>query len=174
MKDRYKDINHCIKCGFSLKMLTDRESKDRPQCERCGWIYYKNPIPAVACLVINQENELLLIKRKYEPSVGMWALPSGYIEIWQSPEEAAIQELCEETGLIGEIEHFIDYHNGFSPIYEKVLSLGFRFRIVGGELQAGDDAVEAKYFALDALPEIAFLSHIKFIEKETGPSKKSD
>jgi 8-oxo-dGTP diphosphatase len=164
--ERYKKINFCVQCGNKLIIKPDRENKDRPHCLECGWIYYKNPIPAVACVVKNEQGELLLVKRKFEPKPNMWALPSGYIEIWQDPKDAAVEELFEETGLKGIIIHFIDYYSGSSPIYEKILSIGFRLDIIGGELQAGDDALEAKFFKLDELPEIAFWSHRHFIKLE--------
>ena len=164
-EERYKDINYCLRCGNSLIIKADREQKDRPQCLSCGWIYYKNPVPAVACVVLNEKNQLLLVKRKFEPKAGWWALPSGYMEIWQTPEEAAKEELHEETGLIGEIEHFIGYYHGSSPIYEIVLSLGFKMKITGGILQAGDDALEAVFYDINNLPSIAFLAHKDFMRK---------
>ncbi len=37
-------------------------------------------------------------------------------------------------------------------------------KITGGKLQAGDDAVDARYVSFDELPDIAFPSHVKFIE----------
>jgi len=164
-RDRYKNINNCIRCGHAVLLEKDREKKVRPQCAQCGWIFYKNPVPAVACVVLNEQNEVLLVKRMFEPQAGQWALPSGYIEIWQTPEEAAVDELLEETGLVGEIDSFIGYYYGYSPIYERVLSLGYRMIIKGGELQAGDDAMEAKFFKQEIMPEIAFWSHQDFLIK---------
>lgn len=164
-KESYNGINFCVKCGKELDLEYDREDKLRPHCKHCGWIYYKNPIPAVACVVVNDSNQLLLIKRRFEPQSGFWALPSGYMEIWQTPEEAALEELKEETGLIGEINSFIGYYAGFSPIYERVLSLGFKIDVTGGKLCAGDDAEDAKFFNINELPEIAFWSHQDFLKK---------
>jgi len=163
--ERYKNINNCIRCGNTLVLQKDREGKTRPHCKICGWIYYKNAVPAVACLVLNEFNEVLLVKRMFEPQAGRWALPSGYIEIWQTPEEAAVDELLEETGLIGEIDSFIGYYYGYSPFYERVLSLGYKMNIKGGELKAGDDALEACFFKQEEMPEIAFWSHQDFLIK---------
>ncbi|MDZ4182780.1 MAG: NUDIX domain-containing protein [Candidatus Cloacimonadaceae bacterium] len=122
----------------------------------------------VAALVINEWGELLLVKRKFEPNAGEWALPSGYMEVHLSPEENALSELREETGLTGEIESCIGWHYGYSPLYFRTISIGFRIRVCGGTLQAGDDAIEAKYYPVSALPPIAFSSHRKFIDQETG------
>lgn len=170
--ERYKDVNYCLRCANPLVIKTDREDKIRPQCPACGWTYYKNPVPAVAIVMINSANELLLVKRKFEPAAGAWALPSGYMEVNLSPEENALEELLEETGLLGEIRRCIGWYYGNSPIYEKVLSIGFRIDLRGGSLEAGDDAEEAAFVPLDALPPIAFASHRDFIFKETGISPK--
>jgi len=167
-KENYKDVNYCLRCGEKLHLQDDREGKLRPHCPACGWIYYKNPVPAVAMVIINEKNELLLIKRKYEPKAGRWALPSGYMEIDLTPEENAIEEMREETGLEGEIDHSIGWHYGHSPIYERILNIGFRMKVTGGILQGGDDAEEARFYPLDELPRVTFASHRYFINLETG------
>src|SRR5690606_36049308 len=43
--------------------------------------------------------QLLLIKRKYNPYEGMWAIPGGFVEDDEELEAAAIRELEEEPGL---------------------------------------------------------------------------
>ena len=59
-KDSYKDINFCIRCGNELSIQNDNEDKLRPHCEKCGWIFYKNPIPASACVILNNKNEIVI------------------------------------------------------------------------------------------------------------------
>jgi 8-oxo-dGTP diphosphatase len=164
-KKSYQDINYCIRCGAVLTLKKDPENKMRPHCNNCGWTYYKNPIPASACVIINNKSEIVIIKRKFPPNPNEWALPSGYIEINQDPETTAIEEMKEETGLDGTVEESLGYYTDFSPIYEKVISFGFLMKVTGGKLQAGDDAAEARYVKLDNLPDIAFPSHRFFIEK---------
>jgi len=159
------DINFCLRCGKKLELKKDRENKTRPLCQNCGWVFYDNPIPAAACVVLNEKNELLIIKRKFAPKVGEWALPSGYMEVYQTPEQTAIDELQEETGLIAKIDEFLGYFSGPSPIYKNIINFGFLMKVTGGKLQAGDDAAEAKFVPLANLPEICFASHRYFIEK---------
>jgi 8-oxo-dGTP diphosphatase len=161
----YDGINFCQQCGAKLELHTDHEHKLRPKCSGCGFTYYKNPIPASACVILNENDEIVVIKRKFEPNAGGWALPSGYIEIDQTPEECAVEEMLEETGLSGEILEFLGYYTDFSPIYEKVISFGFLMKVSGGELRAGDDALEACYVDWQILPPIVFPSHYYFIEK---------
>ncbi|MBN2461648.1 MAG: NUDIX hydrolase [Candidatus Cloacimonetes bacterium] len=167
-RETYHNINFCIRCGSGLSLKIDKENKLRPHCPACGWTYYKNPIPAATCVIINNKKEILLVKRKNEPQAGKWALPSGYIEIDQNPEESAIEEMKEETGLTGGIDKFLGFYADFSPLYEKVISFGFLMQVTGGLLQAGDDAAEACYVPLDKLPPLAFTSHNFFIKQVVG------
>ncbi|MDP8202382.1 MAG: NUDIX hydrolase [Candidatus Tenebribacter burtonii] len=163
-KESYNNVNFCLKCGNKMELRVDKEGKIRPKCTKCNWTYYKNPIPASACVILNDQNKVVIIKRKFEPNAGDWALPSGYVEIDQTPAECAVDEMKEETSLDGEVIVQLGYDTEFSPIYEKVISFGFLMKITGGKLQAGDDAVDARYVSFDELPDIAFPSHVKFIE----------
>ena len=134
-------------------------------CVKCDMVHYENPLPAVAVLVLNSKDQLLLVKRSVEPAKGTWCLPGGFIEVDESIEEAAVRELEEETGLKGEIEGLVDFFSQRSQYYRAILIFGYRVKILGGELKAGDDAQEAGFYDLDKLPPIAFLSHKRLIEK---------
>ncbi|NEK57271.1 NUDIX domain-containing protein [Geodermatophilus sabuli] len=62
------------------------------------------PVPAVvvACVgavVLDDQGRLLLIRRGTEPSRGAWSVPGGRIEPGESPAEAVVREVREETGL---------------------------------------------------------------------------
>lgn len=162
--ESYEGITYCQQCGSKLQLQDDHEKKLRLKCPDCGFTFYKNPIPASACVILNEQNQVVVIKRKFEPNAGGWALPSGYIEIDQNPAECASLEMLEETGLIGEAEEFLGYYTDHSPIYEKVISFGFLMKVKGGKLRAGDDAVEAHYVDWDDLPEISFPSHKFFLK----------
>jgi 8-oxo-dGTP diphosphatase len=165
LTETYRDINFCLRCGSKLELKADHENKIRPQCSNCGWKFYKNPIPASTCIILNEAKELLIIKRKFEPESDKWALPSGYVEIDQNPEDTAQAEMLEETGLEGKVIEFLGYYPDFSPIYEKVITFGFLMEITGGRLQAGDDASEACYVPLAETQDLAFASHNYFVSK---------
>ncbi len=160
----YRGIKYCIKCGSDLDIRNDREGKLRPHCDSCGWIYYRNPVPAAACIVF-KDDQLLIIKRKFEPKAGEWALPSGYIELYDTPAETAVTELEEETGLIGESDISLGHYAGNSPLYDRIISFGYIMKVTGGKLQAGDDAAEACYVNINEIPELAFDSHEYFVEE---------
>jgi ADP-ribose pyrophosphatase YjhB (NUDIX family) len=157
----------CYYCGEQLieKSFQERMHK---YCQTCDRIHYENPLPAVAALVVNHDNQLLLVKRSVEPAKGEWCLPGGFIETDESIEEAALRELEEETGIKGTIVSLVDFFSQRSLHHGTLIIFGYRVNIVGGELMAGDDAQEVDFFAFDNLPPIAFLSHQALLKKEFG------
>jgi NADH pyrophosphatase NudC (nudix superfamily) len=159
-----KELRFCPYCGarFQEKFL---QGRTRLVCSKCDEIYYENPLPAATALVINREKELLLGKRGVEPAKGSWCLPGGFIEMGESMEEAALRELNEETGLKGKILSFIDCFYQASPFYGSIIIFGYRVDSISGQLQAGDDMEELFFFDMYNLPQIAFESHRKLIEK---------
>jgi len=138
--------------------------RDRLACKECGWINYLNPLPVVACLVRNSEKEILLIKRGVEPSVGSWALPGGFIEIDETPQGAGRRELHEETGLDGTAGRLVGVHMEESRMYGFVLVVGVEFIAGDKNAAAGDDALDAGFFARENIPKIPFAAHRKLIE----------
>jgi len=154
----------CPYCGARL-VAKVFEERPRGYCPGCDSIHYENPIPAVAALVINHDNQLLLVKRAVEPAKGQWCLPGGFIEIDESIEEGVLRELEEETGIKGEIGRLVDFFSQKSPHYGAILLFGYLVTIRGGTVKAGYDAEADDFFDRDALPPIAFLSHQRLIDK---------
>ncbi|MGV8082273.1 MAG: NUDIX domain-containing protein [Coriobacteriia bacterium] len=111
---------------------------------------------------------VLLIRRGQDPFTGRWALPGGFVDENERLEHAVRRELAEETGvewggLMRQVGTFGD--PGRDPRGWTV-SVGF-IAYLGEELLAvegGDDAVEAAWFALDALPEPLAFDHGLIIE----------
>ena len=154
----------CPYCGEKVIEKSFGE-RNHCYCQKCDIIHYENPLPAVAALVLNQKDQLLLVKRSVEPAKGKWCLPGGFIEIDESIEEAVLRELEEETGIKGEIEGLIDFFSQKGLHYRAILIFGYKVKMLGGEVKAGDDAQDAVFFSLDTLPPVAFLSHQRLIEK---------
>jgi 8-oxo-dGTP diphosphatase len=158
-----KELKFCPYCAapFGRRQVDGRM---RLVCTSCGEVFYQNPVPAATALVVNGHGELLLGKRSVEPARGEWCLPGGFVEIDESMEQAALRELCEETGLVAGRGLFVGCFYQNSIYYGGVIIFGYRIENVRGELTAGDDMEALQYYGFDTLPPIAFESHRKLIE----------
>ncbi len=154
----------CPRCGSKLE-IRRLECRERGFCPACRVVHYENPVPATAVVAFNERNELLLVRRAVEPGKGKWCLPGGFQELGETPEQCARREFKEETGLDARVQELIALEMGFNPSAREVLVAGYRVLVCGGKLQAGDDAMAAAYFPLDGLPELAFQSHARIIER---------
>jgi len=154
----------CYFCGDKLeKKYID--GIERLFCNSCKTPIYENPIPATCLVVLNKKKEIVLVKRSVEPKKGMWCLPGGFIELFESPDSAALRELKEETNLIGEIEMLLGVRSNSNPVYGTVLVIGYFVKNFSGTPVPGDDASDINFFSYNSrLPEIAFDSHNYFIK----------
>lgn len=113
----------------------------------------------VVLLAGGSANSVLLIERGNDPFKGSWALPGGFVEVGERVHEAAIRELAEETGVALEVELALlgVYDTPGRDPRGPTVSVAYVHRCAT-ELPAsgGDDAARALWFALDALPPLAF------------------
>ena len=153
---------YCSQCGGPVeeRVIGDRA---REVCAVCETVFYQNPLPAAASLVLDEERRVLLVKRKCPPSEGMWCLPIGFAELGETIAEAALRELSEETGVDGRILRLIDADSWFGKYYGDLLVVTFEVEKAGGVETPGDDASEVEYFPIDRLPVLAFPSNEKAI-----------
>jgi len=129
----------------------------------------KVPRLTVDAVILSRERKsIVLIKRGISPFEGMWALPGGFVQYKETVENATIREAKEETGLDIEIERLVGvYSDPERDPRGHTVAVTFLCRRVGGELNAGDDAAEAKEFKLEELPEMAF-DHRKMVDDALG------
>lgn len=105
---------------------------------------------------------ILLIQRRHNPFAGAWALPGGFLDEDETLEACAARELAEETGLVaGDLRLFGSYSDPARDPRGRTVSVAFWTRVgagtgIGAEATAGDDAAACRWFALEALPELAF------------------
>jgi len=155
---------HCPRCGGRLQRR-NVEGRERDWCPACSQAVYDNPVPATAAVVFDRGLELLLVRRSVEPGRGKWCLPGGFQETGETPAQCVVRELREETGLSGRVLELIALEMGLNPRAGEVLVAGYRVEVASGEPSPGDDAEAAAYFPLERLPELAFQSHARIVEK---------
>ncbi len=88
---------HCSHCGTKFVSL------DWPRpCISCKQLTFRNPTPVVIVLhpvVRGGDVGAIIAQRAIEPAIGQWSLISGYMDIGETTEEAAMREFLEETSL---------------------------------------------------------------------------
>jgi 8-oxo-dGTP diphosphatase len=150
-------------CPLCAAELTTNEigGRERLVCLACEFVHWDNPKPVTATLV-PMDGGLVLVKRKFPPYVDDWCLPGGFIEAMEEPEESAIREVEEETGLTVEIERIL---GAFSPGKGiNVIIIFYLAKATTGRLVPGDDASDVNCFQEKDLPKnIAFELHRRMI-----------
>jgi 8-oxo-dGTP diphosphatase len=118
-------------------------------------------------------HKVLSIKRGRPPFVGMWANPGGNIDEGETPLEAAVRELEEETGLMIPGNHF-DYVGVFDKEFRDPRNkncVSHAFSVVLDEIpvvKAGDDATECTWNEVDENGDVKVdmaFDHAEIIKK---------
>ena len=165
-----REFDYCPLCGKKLQ-VNSIDGRVRKNCQPCGFVDYKNPLPCVSIIAI-KENKIALIKRGIEPSKGLWATPSGFMESGEKPEETALRELYEETSLKGEVTGLLGVYSHDVEIYGTLVTIIFLVRITEGNIRAGDDALDAKFFKPEEIPEMKHDFYNAAIEKAKKLTKE--
>jgi ADP-ribose pyrophosphatase YjhB (NUDIX family) len=108
------------------------------------------------------------------PEAGKWSIPAGYLDYGEDPEFTATREVFEETGLRVKITGVLGVYYNTDAIEQGGASLFILYHanLMGGNIEAGDDAEEVGFFHPDDLPELAFQStHDVVLRWRTGELK---
>jgi 8-oxo-dGTP diphosphatase len=108
---------------------------------------------------LRQGNQVLLIQRGKEPGLGKWAFPGGKVQWGETTAEAALRELQEESGLSGTIGPMLGLYDVVQPTYHFAIACYFASGPVG-ELKAGTDAADARWFHVDEVAKLNLASNI--------------
>ena len=134
--------------------------------------YPESPLVGVGAVIVDyhraaphradfhrNDGRVLLIRRGTAPLLGEWSLPGGVLECGETLREAVTREAREETGLVVETGEMLG-------VYERVIRgddgrvryhyvlIDFLCRPVGGDLNAGSDAADVRWFTRDELPAL--------------------
>jgi ADP-ribose pyrophosphatase YjhB (NUDIX family) len=150
-----KDWKFCPKCTKPLT-TTKVEGRDKVACPDGHFVFHDNPLPVVAALVVT-ETGVVLVQRSDEYFYGRWCLPRGFIETDEKPKQAVAREIREETGFHVWLKRILCFTNPSPENYPlNQVTTTYLAVVRGGELQAGSDALDAKIFPWDQLPDICF------------------
>jgi 8-oxo-dGTP diphosphatase len=115
--------------------------------------YPNAPVVTVAAL-IHDKGRLLLVKRKNEPSQGLWSAPGGVVELAEKVEDAVKREVDEETGLRIEVDRILTVLNYIikdknDRVRFHYVVIYFLARALGGKPKASTDAEDVRWIPLD-------------------------
>lgn len=154
----------CPSCGAELSTRA-AGGKDRPACNECGFIHFRNPGVGAAAVVRDSAGRILLVRRgPGATKPGLWSIPAGYVDYGEDVRDGAARELLEETGLQARIGAPVWVATNFHDPSKVTVGIWFAAEVIGGALAAGDDADEVGWFQLDALPPLAFETDIAYLE----------
>lgn len=163
-------FEYCPKCGSSNHTF---ENNHKFNCLNCGFEYYHNMAAAVMC-IIKRGNKYLFTIRNNEPQKGKLDFPGGFVDPWESAQEAAIRELREELGLeleFSDLEMIDSFpnHYVFKEIPYQTLDVIFRINLAEKvELKINDDEIkDFLWLSKEEVDEdrIGFDSMRKVVEK---------
>jgi len=158
----------CPKCSGDF--LRSKEDIYVLICKECHFKFYINPAPAVDCIIENTKEEILLIRRKFEPAKNKLDVPGGFVEPYEDMKDALIRELQEELHITCNEFSFLD---GFYDTYlyegltKPVLRMFYTARIESEELIVDDDVSDYLFFPKERIlkQQFAFESTTRAIKK---------
>lgn len=111
---------------------------------------------AATIAVVPRDGHVLLVRRANPPDIGRWGFPGGKIEAGEPLFDAAVRELREETGVDAEALEVLTAvdafdHDEAGRLRQHFILVAVLCRWRAGEPIAGDDALEARWIAVEAL-----------------------
>ncbi|MBF6597134.1 MAG: NUDIX domain-containing protein [Fermentimonas sp.] len=161
-------FKYCPKCGSSNFKEKNDKSKS---CSNCGFNYYFNSSAAVVAVIENNKREILVARRAKDPAMDTFDLPGGFIDMFETAEEAAYREIKEETCLIVKTtEYLFSIPNIYlySDFEVHTVDMFFKCTVDDfSELKAQDDVSELFFIPFTELnpSDFGLISVRKGVEK---------
>lgn len=116
------------------------------KCQDCGFTYYTNPRGATVAVIVNERDEILVGTRTNEPARDTYDLVGGFMDLYETGEEAMIREIKEESGLEieqSQLRYLFSQPNQypFSGITIPTIDLFFECHIDSGATLEGMDDI---------------------------------
>jgi ADP-ribose pyrophosphatase YjhB (NUDIX family) len=134
--------------GPSVRTIPEGDDRLRLVCPDCGFIEYENPKIVVGS-VTTWEGRILLCRRAIEPSLGLWTLPAGYMELNETTAQGAMREAWEEARARIAIDCLLAVYD--LPRISQVQFI-YRAALSSPEIEAGPESLEVALFPWEEIP----------------------
>ena len=163
----------CPACGQKAATPNAKLNENTPfRCEHCNFVRFFGPFAAVGGLVVNDNGQLLMVRRAKDPGKGKLGLPGGFIDAGEAVEEALAREIREETSLeLDSCSYLTSNPNWYCHrgIKAPVIDLFFLCRAVDPEQIVLEKSELAEFLWVvpnqDHLEEMAFESNRLAVEE---------
>ncbi len=146
-------IKYCPKCGSKEFIFQGEKSF---KCSDCGFHFFTNSAAAVAAIIENDQKQIMLTYRAFDPCKGMLDLPGGFVDPNESLEEALKREIQEELNLdITHLKYIASFGNEyvFSGFTVYTTDAGFTCKINNwDQLNINDDVSGIEWIPKDSIP----------------------
>jgi ADP-ribose pyrophosphatase YjhB (NUDIX family) len=156
-KDPYDRERYIAVRALAARMMAQRASADPTWVEKlfAEQTGYATPKVDVRGAVFREDGCILLVREVADS--GRWSLPGGWAEVNQSPREAVVREVLEESGFavtVRKLAAIYDRarHPHLPPRPFHIYKLFFVCDIVGGAAQTSSETSEVAFFAEDEIP----------------------
>ena len=96
-------------------------------------------------LVVDDDGRVLLVRRADDR---LWAMPGGWVDGNETPEQGVVREVLEETGLRVAVVHLL--HAAWRP---DSTHLTYECAVLGGELRCSEESIAVTFHHPGAVPE---------------------
>ena len=124
-------------------------------CKNCGKTLYINMAAAVVAVIFNDNEELLLTRRKNNPAKGLLDLAGGFINIGETAENAVVREINEELNInVSELKFIATFPNEyiFGGIKYFTEDIVFECKVTDfSKISANDDISAYEFLPLNEI-----------------------
>lgn len=103
----------------------------------------------IVMVVLDEQDRVLMLRHVFHPNFP-WGLPGGWLGRNESPAEAVVREVKEETGLTAVLGPVVQVRREDHPPH---IGMAYMGRVLPGEIKLSGEIIEAAWFAVDELPE---------------------
>jgi ADP-ribose pyrophosphatase YjhB (NUDIX family) len=125
-------------------------------CRHCGYGAYYNPKPVAATIPVTPADQIILLRRAFEPGKGLWTFPGGFVDLGETVQQAALREAREELDIAIELGPLVGV---YSRAEERTVLIVYAANAAEPP-RTTEEAIEVRSFDRDYIPwdELAFWS----------------